>query len=330
MKSSSLALTLTLAGGISLLLSGPAGAQGYGRMNRNNNNVTGFNGDQPKNTTEQVMRFEGEMNGAAGGHRHVILALVPVMGGAPVRVIVPNKENSDEPKMEFMEKIKSLQPHQSIVRVELEQMYGGAQLKTLYPIEVKPGESNPNAFVFAERFDDPATRAPMVALTKYGERAEIGIVQAKDEKGKMGPDPKVTGELEKVKEGELVYAMVAPGRVPLLTAIYPYKDPQTGKLTKVTDQEVAGQKEPAVEIETSDGKAVTALIPGKLVNNKRWVADPMIMRDVRAIRPKTEVQFVTHDEDGQTVLTQIVKAPPAPKTASASGTREMRDEKPAK
>lgn len=331
-----LRLTLTLPGlALLLALCGPATAQRYGGYNRNNNpnnnnNVTGFNGDQPKNTTEQVMRFEGQMNGTAGGHRHVVLALVPVMGGAPMRVLVPNKENSDEPKPEFIEKLKSLQPDSSIVRVEVEKMYGLPQLKTLYPVEVKPGEANPNAFVFAERFDDPATRAPMIALTKYGERLEVGIVPAKDEKGKLAPDPRVTGELEKVKEGEVVYATLALGRTPLLTAIYPYKDPQSGKLSKMTEQEVSGQKAPAVEIETADGKTLTALVPGKLVNSKKWVADPMVLREVRAIRPKTDVQFVTHDEDGQTVLTQITKAPPAPKTASASGNRDMRDEKPGK
>lgn len=324
---------LTLPALILLLsLNYPAAAQRYGGYNRNNpnNNVTGFNGDQPKNTSEQVMRFEGQMNGTAGGHRHVVLALVPVMGGAPMRVLVPNKDNSDDPKPEFMEKIKSLQPAESIVRIEVEKMYGVPQLKTLYPVEVKPGEKNPNAFVFAERFDDPNTRQPMVALTKYGERLELAIAPVKDDKGKMVPDPKVAGELDKVKEGDVVYATLILGRTPLLTSIYPYKEPQAGKLSKMTEQDVSGQKAPAVEIETADGKTVTALIPGKLVNNKKWVADTAVLREVRAIRPKTDVQFVTHDEDGQTVLTQITKAPPAPKNASASSAREMRDDKPGK
>jgi len=322
-------LALSIAGLFSCaIVCTPVAAQraGYGQNPNMNRNGGGFQGDQPKHVSEQIMIFEGEMQGTAGGHRHVILTLVPVMGGAPVRVLVPNKEKSDDPKPEFMEKVKGLQPNESIVRVELEKMYGGSQLKTLYPIDLKPGEKNPGAFVFAERYDDPASRVPMVALTKYGERLELGIAPAKDEKGKMAPDPKVTGELDKLKEGEVVYATLAPGRTPMLTAIYPYKEPQAGKLTKMTEQEFEGQKAPAVEIEAADGSKVTALVPGKVVN-KRWVADQTVLREVRAIRPKTDIQFATHDEDGKTVLTLISKAPPTPREASASGSREMKDNK---
>lgn len=317
-----LALLLAALVSCSLFCTPALAQRGYGQ--NPNRNGGGFQGDKPKHTSEQIMVFEGQAPGMAGGHKYVVLTLAPIMGGAPVRALVPNKEHSDEPKAEFMEKIKDLQPHESLVRVELDKMYGASQLKTLYPIEVKPGEKNPNAFVFAERYDDPMTRAPMVALTKYGERLELGVAQARDEKGKMGPDAKVTGELDKVKEGDVVYATFAPGRIPVLTAIYPYKDPQTGKLIKLGEQEVEGQKAPAAEIEGADGSKVTALIPGKIVN-KRWVADQNVLREVRAIRPKTDVQFATHDEDGKPVLTFIAKAPPAPREATASGSREMKD-----
>jgi len=94
----------------------------------------------------------------------------------------------------------------------------------------------------------------------------------------------------------------------------------------MTEQEFEGQKAPAVEIEAADGSKVTALVPGKVVN-KRWVADQTVLREVRAIRPKTDIQFATHDEDGKTVLTLISKAPPTPREASASGSREMKDNK---
>ena len=116
--------------------------------------------------------------------------------------------------------------------------------------------------------------------------------------------------LDNLKEGDVVYATLVPGRVPMLAAVYPYKDPQSGKLVKMTEQELDGRKAPAAEIDAADGSKITAFVPGKLVN-KRWVPDQMMVRQVRLIRPNSEILFVTHDQDGKPVLIQIAKAPPA-------------------
>ena len=103
---------------------------------------------------------------------------------------MPNKENSNEPNPEFMVKVKALQPGESLVRVELEKMYGGLQLKTLYPIQLKHGEKTPNAFVFSETYNDPNSGVPVVVLTKYGERLEVGIAPVRDEKEGSLPTPR--------------------------------------------------------------------------------------------------------------------------------------------
>lgn len=306
----------------------PALAQqrGYGQNPNWNRNPTGFHGDQPKPPTDMVMVFEGQLSGTIGGHQRIALTLAPVLGGRPIQALIPNKEKSTEPNPEFMEKVKGLQPGESLVRVEVEKMYGGYQLKTLYPIQLKHGEKTPNAFVFSESYNDPNSGVPIVVLTKYGERLEVGIASVRDDKGKFAPDPKVSEAIDKLKEGDVIYATVLPGRVPLLAAVYPYKDPQTGKLVKVTEQDMDGRKAPAAEIDAADGSKVTAFVPGKLVN-KRWVPDQMMTRQVRSIRPGSEVLYVTSDEAGKTLLIQIAKAPPAPREAPA-GARDMREGKP--
>jgi hypothetical protein len=153
-----------------------------------------------------------------------------------------------------------------------------------------------------------------VRFTKYEQEVLATLPNVKGEKGKLEPDPELVNAVQTFKAGQVVYADLAPyGKVALLTAIYPYKDPSTGKVAKVSEQEVTGGKSPAVDIETSDGKTITALVAGKM-NNKRWVPDTNMARLVRSFKPGTEVEYLTHDADGKTFLIEIAKAPPAPKT----------------
>ena len=155
----------------------------------------------------------------------------------------------------------------------------------------------------------------MVKLTKYGEPILVSVPGTKDT-----PDPAVMDQLSKFKEGDVVYAQLSPGRTPQLTSIYPYQPPQTGKVQKVEEQEVDGQKVTAVLID-ADGKTVTALVPGKTVN-KRWQPDAQIQRQAKSLRPGNDVQFITNDQNDKTWLVDVQKVRPAP--SESTGERSKR------
>ena len=148
---------------------------------------------------------------------------------------------------------------------------------------------------------------------------EVTLPNVKDEKGKPTPDPDLVNAVQTLKQGDVVYALFAQiGRVPVLTAVYPYSEPQTGKVTKVSDQAMDNNgKTTAVDIETSDGKTITALVPGK-VSNKHWVADPNLLRLAHSFKAGTDVVYMARTDGDKTFLIDIAKARQHRATAASS------------
>ncbi|HSU65501.1 MAG TPA: hypothetical protein VLJ39_01390 [Tepidisphaeraceae bacterium] len=193
------------------------------------------------------------------------------------------------------------------------------QVTYIKKIEVKPNEENPHAFVYQESYNDQKTGEPLLRLTKYDVSYEVTIPSVRGEKGKTEADPEMVNAVQSLKAGEVVYAQITNGRPPVVTSIFPYKDPQTGKVTKVSMEDVEGGKTESAEIETADGKTVTVLVPGKVVN-KHFTQDQILSRLVHGFKPGTEVVFLSREQDGKNYLVEITKAPPAPKAAPASKT----------
>ena len=259
-------------------------------------------------TQTELFKFVSAAEIMFSGHKHIAVSALSLTSGRPMRLMVPNvNQNSNEPNADVAASVNTLKPG-DVFKAEIWQEYGAPAIRKLDPVETKPGEDNPHGYVFVESAADATP--PVVRLTKYGQDVELTIPRVKGEKGQMEPDPAVQEQLQKFKKGEVVYVLLQ-GRSPVLQAIYPYKEPQSGKLTKIADQEVDGQKVPAVEIEGDDGKTVTALVPGKTVN-KKWVPDANVMRLVHAVRPKTQVQFTTADQGDKTYLLDIQKAAAVP------------------
>jgi hypothetical protein len=195
--------------------------------------------------------------------------------------------------------------------VELEKWNGNPAVKSIELVNVKPGEDNPHGFVFSEAYQDLKTHQQVVKLTRYGQPVIVAVPTTKE-----GPDSALMDRVSKLKDGDVVLAQFGSGRVPQLLSIYPYSAPQVGKVQKVEEQEVDGQKRTAVSIDT-DGKTVTALVPGKTVN-KRWQSDTTIQRAAKSLRPGTDVDFISLDDNGKTLLVDIQKARPAPKETACS------------
>jgi Cu/Ag efflux protein CusF len=265
-------------------------------------------------TSEELLKFVASGEQPVMGHKRIGVRFTQLNGAGNIVAYVPFKDqNSAEPDDKVAGPVAGLKEG-DVALVTVGQVNGVLTITKIKAIDVKAGEENPHGYVFQESYPDPGSGAPIVHFTKYEQPLDATLPNVKDEKGKLAPDPELVTAVQTFKAGDVVYAEFAQaGRVPLLTAIYPYKEPQTGKVTKVSEQDVTGGKTTGVDIETADGKSITALVPGK-VTNKRWVPDATKTRLVHSLKPGTEVEFLTHDDGGKTFLIDIAKAPPTPKT----------------
>lgn len=295
----------------------PPSAFGAGGIVVPGNNAKG--GNNMKEEKDQTLRFVASKEAVIGGKKQIVSLLTNLNGSGAIQV-VPKPDDKDGAIEATVEKLQK----GDVVKVKLGQSYGMRTIDYIKKVDVVPAEENPHGFVFEEFYNEPNTGAPIVRLLKFGDSYEFTFPMVKDDKGKLAPDQTMVDSVQKFKAHEPVYVTFYPagaGRPYIATMIFPYTDPQTGEVTKVSEQEVEGGKTPAVEIESADGKAVTALVPGK-VNNKRFTPDPTLAREARMFKPGAEVTYLTRDDNGKTYLVEIARAP---KTATSGAGRSGSD-----
>jgi hypothetical protein len=271
-----------------------------------------------KEQKEQTLRFVMSRDANLAGKKRSVSLFTYLNGAGSIQAVVGGKNPAD-PDPDIQTTVDKLQKG-DVVKVKLAPWNGLMAIDYVKKVEVTPAEENPHGFVFEEFYNEPNTGAPIARLVKFGESYEFTFPPVKDEKGKLQPDPAMVDAVQKFKKDEQLYVTFypsGPGRPIIATAMFPYHEPQTGKVTKLSEQEVEGGKTPALDIESSDGKSVTALVPGK-VNNKRFTPDSVLAREARRFKPGTEVVYMTRDDNGKTYLVEINRAPKAPGTPKGS------------
>lgn len=297
---------------------------------------------QEKKHTQMVVRYAGHQDD--GRFRHLgkpvmLLWVEPLEGGNPVELIVPNKGMEDmrndkyDPIPQVAETVRDLK-RGDVIKIELDHSKPRPYVRYAKLYKLKPGESDPRAYIFENTFRKAEGRSiyTAVVLSKYDEQTTVAVNQKRDREGDMVSDTAILELLQTLKTGELVEAEIRDGgRMPVLTTLERYAPPQPGKFIKPTEAEVEGQKAPAVELER-EGKRITALLPGKL-QGKRWMPDPKVHAEVRKLKPDMVVVFRARDDDGKLWLKEI-EAAPAPKrereegsASTARGGRGDNDEK---
>lgn len=280
------------------------------------------NNNMPKNEGPkyQTFRFVAAKETMVSGQKRTAVLLTKLNGSGQVQTVIgakdPKSPKDQNPEIEAT--VDKLQKG-DVVQATLGSWNGMTTIQALKKIEVKPAEENPHGFVFQEFYNEPGSGAPVVRLTKFGESYEVTFPTVKGDKGKLDFDPAMVDAVQKFKTGEALYVQLEPGRgMPVAMEMFPYKDPQTGKVTKASEEEVDGGKTPALDIESSDGKTVTALVPGK-VNGKRFVPDSHLAQAARGMKPGTDVVFLTRDDNGKNYLVEIAKAPKTAASATPKG-----------
>lgn len=288
-----------------------------GPTGKNGNNMA--KGQEQK---DQIMRFYEKQDVNFYNKKRTMAIFTQLDGSRPTRMVVGGKDPKD-PDADIQTTVDKLQKG-DVVKMNLAPWNGVMAIDYIKKVDVKPAEENPHGFIFQEFYNEQGSGAPIIRVTKYGESYELTLQNVKDDKGKMAPDPELMDDVQKFKMGDAVYIQASQGRPPVISEIFPYKDPQIGKVAKVaqTDAE-GGGKTSAIDIETPDGKTITALVPGK-VTNKRFVADAVLMRDVHNMKPGTEVQYLTRDENGKTYLVELTRAPKTAAKPGASASENMK------
>jgi hypothetical protein len=269
---------------------------------------------QEKKRTRMVVKYLGHQDD--GKHRYqgkpvMLLGVEPLEGGRPVELVVPNKDmNGDkyDPIPQVAETVRDLK-RGDIIKIELDDAKPRPYVREAKRYKLKPGESDPRTYVFENTFRKEEGRSTYTAvvLSRFDEPITVAVQQKRDKEGDMSSDVAILELLQKLKTDELVEAEIKEGgRTPVLTSLERYAPPQNGKFVKLAEQDVEGQKAPAVELER-EGKPVTALVAGKM-QGKRWVADAKVLAAAKKLKPDAEVVFRARDDDGRLWLKEIEPA----------------------
>jgi len=278
-----------------------------------------------KKHTRMVVKYVGHQDD--GKFRHMgkpvmLLGVEPLEGGRTIELVVPNRDmNKDEfdPLPRVAEAVRDCKRGDTL-KIEIDDSKPKPYIREAERYKLKPGEQNPRSYVFESNYPakEGRTSYTAVVLSRFDEPRTVAVAQKRDKDGNMVADPEITSLLETLKTGEVVEAEIKDGgKNGILTSLERYAVPQNGKFVKLSEQEVEGQKAPAVEL-VSDGKDVTVLVPGKL-QGKRWTSEPKVLAAVKKLKPDTEVVYRSRESDGKLWLKDIE---PAPKEKESKAAKE--------
>ena len=282
---------------------------------------------QEKKYVRMVVRYVGHHDD--GKYRYMgkptmLLAVEPLEGGRTVELVVPNKGQGDikndkyDPIPQVAETVRELK-RGDVIKIELDHSKPRPFVREAKRYELKPGEEDPNAYVFQSNFrkEDGRSRYMAVVLSRYGEQTTVAVQQKRDKEGDMVSDPAVLEMLQNLKAGEIVEAEIREtGSTPVLTSLERYAPPQNARFIKLTETDVEGQKAPAVELER-EGKPMTAIVVGKM-QAKRWTPDGKVLAAAKKLKPDADVVFRARDANGRLVLKEIREKEVPQGAASAS------------
>ena len=266
------------------------------------------------------------------GKPTMVLRVEPLEGGGPIDLYVPNRGQGDirndkyDPIPQVAETVRDLK-RGDVIKIELDHTKPRPFVREADRYQLKPGESEPNVYVFKSNFrkEDGRSNYMAVVLSRFDEQTTVAVQQKRDREGDMVSEPAILELLQKLRAGELVEAEIKEGgRTPVLTSLERYAPPQTAKFVRMSEAEVEGQKAPAVELQRGD-KTLSATIVGKM-QGKRWSPDSRVLSAAKKLKPDNEVVFRVRDDDGKLWLKEIEPAPKEPAESSVPGSRASRDD----
>jgi hypothetical protein len=270
---------------------------------------------------DKVLQFKS----AAKMQQHlVILANTP--HARVVRLLVANTDPAGpyDPVADQNQLIQSLKPG-DLIQVSWDTAKGANTLSAIAHYTPKPGELTPNGYIFVSS-EPKSEKSPdlIVTLNKLGDVTQFDVPGEKAIDGQVHRDPGIEMTLASLKEGDPVWADIAPGSGKTLAALLPYAEPQQGKLVKIEVIDVDGRRQPAAQIDPG-GTVIEVEVPGTLKDEK-WSVDLRIVSALHRCKVGEQVLFRSQlvEADNwlrgiEPVPTQPIAAQPGPSGTPDSG-----------
>lgn len=252
-----------------------------------------------------VYRWVGAKEGTAWGHHCAILVLAPVAGGNNVEMIVPNQDPMGvklDPSPVIMAVAKDLKPG-DVVKAGSAPFQGRTMLRSLTVYPVKPGETEPNVYVF-EKTDTQKVGnqdGTVIVVGKLGQSATIALPMVKKD-GKLVSDEDLSAAVGKLKKGDSIEVKVdKAGAAVVLRAVHLYTPPQKGEIVKAGEDKVGEKSVPCLEVK-KDEQSVQLLVSCKKNEKGDLIPDADLAAKVKAAKAGQFVEYRCYDEDGKTWL----------------------------
>lgn len=292
----------------------------------------GKNGNSSKNAKEpqaKIYLLKTQKKAKLNGAEVMSVVLQDVFSGKTQTMFVPNsdpKGREYDPLPDVAAAVESIEEG-AAVQVEAAKERGKWMISSLSRADSKPGEELPNTYVYVETDeieDRGGNKTVIVTLTKFGREIKVKVPMWKNNQyrdANWEPEPKIDYELRRLQAGEVVDAIIKPGRPPELVEINRFYPPERGKFVGLKETTFNGAAAAAFEMLATDGTTVTITIPGVEQahgGQKVLMPDPTMLRAVKRLKPDTEI-IVIYREDGQTMFLRDLRFPKAGDKAASSG-----------
>lgn len=250
-----------------------------------------------------VCKFVGAKEGTPWGHHALVITVAPVSGGT-VELVVPNKDPMN-PKFDPVDAIATLVKAAKagdIMEATWADFKGKNMLSALKNYDLKPGEDEPNVYVFAKSstVKNGKDEIPAVEVTKLGKDSTFTVPMPKGADGKPAADPDITKVIAGLKKGDSVEIIPAPGggNTPAIKTIKAYEPPKKGEFVELGKQTVGQTEYQTVELKDSTTKI---LIPPADATN--------LLAKLKPIKAGTTISCKVRTDDKGTWLVDVKLAP---------------------
>lgn len=311
-----------------------------GKPDKARDKTGGKNGNSSKNAKEpqaKIYLLKTQKKAKLNGAEVMSVVLTDVFSGKTQTMFVPNsdpKGREYDPLPDVAAAVESIEEG-AAVQVEAAKERGKWMISSLSRADIKPGEELPNTYVYVETDeieDRGGNKTVVVTLTKFGREIKVKVPMWKNDEYKDAnwePDPKIDSQLRRLQAGEVVDAIIKPGRPPELVEINRFYPPERGKFVGLKETRYDGAVAAAFEMIATDGTTLTITLDGKMQergNTKVLVPYPKMLSAVKKIKPDTEI-IVIYREDGQTMFLRDLRFPKSGDKAAASGDKMKPQEK---
>lgn len=252
-----------------------------------------------------VFKFNAVKPGSVGGKPGQVISATSMITGRTEDLAIPNTTNAGktEPDQTMFDIAKAAKPG-DMFEITMNKTAGKWIIGSFQKYELKPGEDEPNVYVFGGK--TTAGEQSAITVTKFGQSSTLVVPNKKGADGKMAPDAEIAAKIDALTSGASIEVQIEKsGNAHIIRGLKPYVAPQRVELVKVIREKV-GDKD-ATGIETKDN--------GKIFVNPKSKDMATLVNKVKSYKPGQALMVKTETEGDTTWLTDVKPAPKEPAPA---------------